>query len=188
MNLGYKIMNLDKQQKRKKPPLNTRRCAGHTDAEGNNLLYGLNDLCEKYIKPDFTMLELGCGKGASTGLFAYYAKIIHTIDGKEEPACLRNIHNVIYHSGTFRRKIPKIQLLYPEKIDFVYIDGAHSYDAVCKDIDMALPLIKDSGYIGGHDYWEKSWCGVIEAVRDKLGEPLDVFSDHSWIIKVSDIK
>jgi hypothetical protein len=39
-----------------------------------------------------------------------------------------------------------------EAVDFVYIDGNHSYESVKKDIMLYYPLIKNNGLIGGHDY------------------------------------
>ena len=77
--------------------------------------------------------------------------------------------------------------LYPEKVDLVYIDGNHSYEKVCEDIEMTLPLIKDTGYISGHDYVDIEWSGVIKAVKDKLKVEPEVFPDTSWLIKMSDL-
>ena len=84
--------------------------------------------------------------------------------------------------------LPKIQHLYPEKVDLIYIDGNHSYEKVCEDIEMTLPLIKDTGYISGHDYVDLEYTGVIQAVKDKLKVKPEVFPDSSWIIKVSDLR
>tara|TARA_Y100000310_G_C20694653_1_gene824698 strand:- start:690 stop:1289 length:600 start_codon:yes stop_codon:yes gene_type:complete len=37
-------------------------------------------------------------------------------------------------------------------VDFVYIDGGHSYEQVKKDINNYFPLVKKGGIIGGHDF------------------------------------
>lgn len=37
-------------------------------------------------------------------------------------------------------------------IDWVYIDGNHSYDFVYKDLKISFDLLKDDGYIIGDDY------------------------------------
>ena len=68
-------------------------------------------------------------------------------------------------------------------IDFVYIDGEHSYEAVKRDIELYLPKIKDGGIIAGHDYHE-SWPGVIKAVEEVLGKPNHVHRDSTWVHKV----
>jgi len=36
-------------------------------------------------------------------------------------------------------------------IDFLFIDGDHSYDAVVKDIECYLPKMKKNGIMAGHD-------------------------------------
>lgn len=43
--------------------------------------------------------------------------------------------------------------LIPEKVDFVYIDGCHSYEAVKHDILEAEKIVKRGGALGGHDYY-----------------------------------
>ena len=96
--------------------------------------------------------------------------------------------NIIFHKGQFAKVLPKVLHLYPEKVDLVYIDGSHSYKKVCEDIEMALPLIKDTGYISGHDYVDLKYTGVIKAVEDKIGVEPEVFPDSSWLIKMSDVK
>lgn len=173
---------------KKKVNLNSRRCTPHSDEGGANVLFGLDELCKKHITSDTIMLELGSDKGISTSLFSYYAKIVHTIDRQPEPHVLKRYKNVIHHKGNFRRMLPKIELLYPNGVDLIYIDGEHDYENVCKDIEMTVPLIKESGIISGHDYREESWCEVIEAVRDVLKSEPEVFADTSWLVKISDLK
>ena len=51
-------------------------------------------------------------------------------------------------------------------VDFVYIDGNHSYKFVLKDIESWLPKIKEGGVLCGHDYKKD----VLEAVTDLFGE------------------
>lgn len=38
-----------------------------------------------------------------------------------------------------------------EEVDFIFIDGDHTYDGVKKDYEMYKHLLKDGGYIGFHD-------------------------------------
>ncbi len=37
-------------------------------------------------------------------------------------------------------------------LDFVYIDGNHSYEFIKKDIEAWVPKLKQGGFIGGHDF------------------------------------
>lgn len=48
-------------------------------------------------------------------------------------------------------------------LDFVYIDGDHSFNGCFNDITDYYPLIKKEGIIGGHDF-SNSYIGVIKAV------------------------
>lgn len=74
----------------------------------------------------------------------------------------------------------------PESIDFVYIDGDHSYEQCKRDIINYLPLVKAGGIIGGHDYGIVSgnlptepFPGVRQAVEEVLGK-VNVSVDYMW--------
>lgn len=77
-------------------------------------------------------------------------------------------------------------------LDFVYIDGDHSGEAVRADIEAWLPKVKPGGYICGHDYDRKKWPGLCEAVDSaarELGSPLVVKlgatpGGPEWLIEV----
>jgi len=51
-------------------------------------------------------------------------------------------------------------------VDFVYIDGLHTYEAVKADLDGWYSKVKTNGIIAGHDYSIKDWIGVVMAVSD----------------------
>ena len=56
-----------------------------------------------------------------------------------------------------------------EKVDFVYIDGNHQEEFVVKDIENYIRLLKNSGVIGGHDYYngfQREHDGVVRAVTN----------------------
>lgn len=65
-------------------------------------------------------------------------------------------------------------------LDFVYLDGSHTYDAVAEDIRCWRPKVKRGGMLAGDDY---SWEGVERAVR----EGLDKFEvvEGRWLATVS---
>jgi len=58
----------------------------------------------------------------------------------------------------------------PEPLDFIYIDGCHSYEAVKHDIIEAEKIVKHGGIIGGHDYYppdvNTERFGIGRAVRE----------------------
>jgi len=78
----------------------------------------------------------------------------------------------------------------PEELDFVYVDGDHTYEGCLKDIEIFYPMVKSCGIIGGHDYdTETGGNGVIRAVTDYFSKlNIEVFStvcpddtrSHDW--------
>lgn len=60
-------------------------------------------------------------------------------------------------------------------LDWVYIDGNHSHEAVRADLNCWAPKVVDDGFILGHDFARhtgavRSEFGVVEAVRDFLAD------------------
>ena len=51
-------------------------------------------------------------------------------------------------------------------LDFIYIDGNHSYEYVKQDIKTYYPLVKQGGVIGGHDYIPLNKDNVVRAVNE----------------------
>jgi len=67
-------------------------------------------------------------------------------------------------------------------LDFCYIDGNHTYEAVEKDLRMYWPRVKKGGLFAGHDYGDQN--GVKLAV-DEFLEGKEFFVDktcHDWWI------
>lgn len=55
--------------------------------------------------------------------------------------------------------------------DIIYIDAAHEYMAVKKDIDSYVPLLKNDGILIGDDYCDY-WAGVKRAVNESFKTPI----------------
>ena len=51
-------------------------------------------------------------------------------------------------------------------LDAVYIDAAHNYRAVKKDLENSRIVVKPGGIIMGHDYQEEAMPGVFRAVNE----------------------
>jgi hypothetical protein len=64
------------------------------------------------------------------------------------------------------------RLIPDESLDYVYIDGDHSFDMVRSDIKTYLPKIKPNGLIIGDDYSLNGWwgAGVVKAFAQCLHE------------------
>lgn len=52
-----------------------------------------------------------------------------------------------------------VDLFEDNSLDFIYIDGDHSYEGAKKDIQLWFPKVKKGGLIAGHDYLRslKDW-------------------------------
>ena len=70
----------------------------------------------------------------------------------------------------------------PNGLDYVFIDGIHTYDAVKQDITAWLPKVRPGGWIGGHDYENlPRFPGVARAVDEVIGEDrIELDADHTW--------
>lgn len=77
----------------------------------------------------------------------------------------------------------------PNNLDFVYIDVAHDYENVKKDIRNYYPKLRDCGVLGGHDIYNGNSPeheGVIRAVMEfAIKEKLQLYIQDPdwWIIK-----
>lgn len=61
------------------------------------------------------------------------------------------------------------KLIDDNELDFVYIDGNHTYEYTKKDIDLFYSKVKPGGLISGHDY-KKETPGVIRAVNERFSK------------------
>ncbi len=64
-------------------------------------------------------------------------------------------------------------------IHMCFIDAAHDYESITKDIEAWLPKIAVGGIIAGHDY--NTWPSVKEAVDDYFTAPTFVQED-CWVV------
>ncbi len=67
--------------------------------------------------------------------------------------------------------------LITEPLDFVYIDGNHTYAYVKNDIEVARGIVKPGGIIGGDDYYEGTNFAVKMAVDEAV-------KNHKWVLHV----
>lgn len=68
-------------------------------------------------------------------------------------------------------------------IDFVFIDGDHSYAAVKADIAAWWPKLVSGGLLSGHDYRDDKDYGVQQAVNEfAKGKDLRLGQNHTWFV------
>lgn len=70
-----------------------------------------------------------------------------------------------------------------ETLDFLYIDGNHSYEAVKEDIENYYSKIKTGGIIGGHDIELPSVAKAVFEFAVKHNREVHVLSPDWWIVK-----
>lgn len=180
--------------------LSKRRLYWYDDVLCGNLmvnrLFGLKDLCDKYLSKESVMCEIGSFAGVSSELFANYVKEIHCIDKWELYSEIGDSY-MIESESEFDKlldkysNIKKVKLdsteaskLYPDDyFDLIYIDAAHDYKSIYNDIKNWLPKIKNGGIISGHDY---NLDDVKKAVNEWFIN-IETFSDSSWLVVKNEI-
>jgi predicted O-methyltransferase YrrM len=78
-----------------------------------------------------------------------------------------------YNGQIFRKtSMEAVKAFLDNSLDFVFIDGNHSYEYVKEDIREWTKKVKPGGIIAGHDYKEDSVnnYGVIQAVNEYVEE------------------
>lgn len=72
-----------------------------------------------------------------------------------------------------------------KSVDFVFIDGDHSYEGVSEDIQMWKSKIKPGGWIGGHDYNHPRLPGVKKAVDEVANQDeIELDDNRTWFVRV----
>jgi Methyltransferase domain len=51
-------------------------------------------------------------------------------------------------------------------LDWIYIDSSHTYRATARELEGAYHLVKNGGFICGHDYQAGYFPGVVQAVGE----------------------
>ena len=68
-----------------------------------------------------------------------------------------------------------------KSLDYIFIDGDHSYEGALRDCELFFPKIKSNGIFAGHDW---SFDGVRKAVnefKDKNGSPnIRMIKEDVW--------
>lgn len=149
------------------------------------------------------MVEIGCYTGESTEIFCQEFKKVYAIDpwmdGKGyDPTDYASKSMGPHIEAAFDERMSKYDNLVKlkgfsydlfkefedESLDFVYIDGDHTYEGVKKDILNFISKIRPNGFIGGHDYKPK-WPGIMQAVDEQFGSPDYKYNDWSWVVKLN---
>jgi hypothetical protein len=149
-------------------------------------------------KPNYKFVEIGAWKGRSAAYMGaeieFHSRFyrdkykisldtIDTFEGSEEhqellkdeeeslyDICKKQIEPVCDYVNIIKGDSVETSSRYEdESLDFVFIDGDHSYEGVTRDIKAYWPKVKVGGVISGHDY-EGGWVDCKKAVDDFFGD------------------
>ena len=160
---------------------------------------------EKFGNKLLSGVEIGAGEGsnAESILETLNMKILFLIDPYEpyiDDGQLINTYDNILPLTKERlsKFVEKIKFLLkksnmaitdiPNDLDFVYIDGCHTYEFVKRDIALYYPKVRKGGIFGGHDY---PMFGVQKAVNELVKEKdlkLHLKEPDWWVEKKLEIE
>lgn len=150
-------------------------------------------------------VEIGCWKGKSTVFMAVEIvnsgktikfDAIDTFKGSEEHHNFDSIINDTLQQEFLSNIAPVKHIVTPVigdssllasnykdgSIDFLFIDGDHSFEGVVKDIQAWLPKMKEGGVIAGDDFLMEEFPGVTEAVTSCLSDVNQY--GQIWYVKI----
>jgi len=95
---------------------------------------------------------------------------------------------VVVHRGTAAEAAPDIP---DASLDWAYIDGDHSYEAVANDISTYAPKLAPGGLMAGDDYGERVGprAGVSQAVDELIESARPTVlrldpGDRQWVLRL----
>ena len=177
---------------------------------------GLETLCRRWFQPNFVAAEIGVFAGEGSAILSRHVGRLICIDPWDpayETDILEGCTNAdlaqeIRDGGVSIRRAEAafdavrraqvnivkvvardeqvVDLFSDAAFDAVYIDAAHTADAVTAQLQAWLPKVRPGGCIAGHDY-SPDWPGVVEAVTRLIGAPDEVFEDTSWVKRVGSV-
>jgi hypothetical protein len=103
---------------------------------------------------------------------SFTGNLDNTVDGFPLPTLKKYVQNTKSNLPFLNINIAQLpghfaaSMFEDESIDFMFIDGDHSTEAVLRDIEMWLPKVKKGGILAGDDI---GWASVKQAVEQKFG-------------------
>lgn len=131
------------------------------------------------LPPNAVCVEIGSYIGASSLVIAkglWHKGMLHCIDPWINDAMSEGnwdtYEEFMYNTRSVRKRIvlhrafsyDAVNEFKNDSVDFIFIDGDHSYDAVKRDVINWLPKVKSGGVIAMHDIgWD---CGVLPVINE----------------------
>lgn len=130
-------------------------------------LYNLLKVVDE-INPQ-VILEIGVHKGYSAQVWrkAFKPDILIGLDNEPEPAEFKDFEFIVGDSQS-DHVFDRVQSsLGGRKVDFLFIDGDHTYEGCKADYWKYSPLVRKGGIIAFHDINRRDpkWIGNVEVCR-----------------------
>ena len=123
-------------------------------------------LGEEYMQNFYAKYSKITGEFSKAGFMRYYDKVHKEVVEKVKQYDAAEVCRMT--SDAWFEKYKDVEL------DWIYVDGDHSYEATLKDLNNSLKVVKKGGMILGDDYyWPKAkWgkAGTTKAVDEFIKE------------------
>jgi len=123
--------------------------------------------------------------------YSAYLKKYAKLTGSLDPADFQKYYDDVYQSVVDRFKGKPVEIhrctsaeffdTFRGYVDWVYIDGLHTFEGCLFDLQNALNIVKPGGWILGDDYGNKP--GVKKAV-DAFGLGFELFGLNQYAIPI----
>ncbi len=152
----------------------------------------------KRLKGDLRGIEVGTGKGESAYLLLEECpniKSLYTIDhykeyknwkeivpqDKQDKARDLAFKNLSVFNNRVGMYDPDVSFEL-NSMDFIFLDGGDSYEAVTSDLDRYYPLLKSKGIMSGHNYQLETVRNAMMEWRDrnKVRNPVNRVTNFSY--------
>lgn len=149
-----------------------------------------------------TVVELGSFGGESTFVFCEHFPEVHAVDTWDyskgnwsKEVIDGNVNHIeeqfdrclAFWKGTLVKHkglTTEVAKTWTRKVELVYIDADHSYEAVRADLAAWVTFVRQGGWIAGHDYDNPEFPGVKRAVDEQFNHVL-LFRDWSWAVRLA---
>lgn len=148
------------------------------------------------LKRNSTIVEIGSYLGSSSAFLACAAKdkghIVYCVDtwkneGMSEgprdtfKEFCKNTASLQNYIRILRGNSAEIARTFDKEIDFLFIDGDHSYSGVKKDVESWLPKLKGGGMVIFHDaVWEEGVQKVIDEYVRPIAKEKTILANTYW--------
>lgn len=138
------------------------------------------------------VVEVGVHKGGTSAAWLSIGATVFAIDIKKQPniSLLEALcgHRFTFHTGTSTTFMEAVQSGQIEtgRVDMVFIDGDHSYEAAKLDYETLRPLVAPGGIIVFHDIADtalhaKQGCEVARLWKEiKTEQDFEILSGDVW--------